>query len=804
MDTLMQDLRYAARALRRAPGFALVAILTLALGIGANTGIFSVVSGVLLQPLPFRDPARLVVVWGDHNTIGHEVASLPDFQDWRTGNTTFAGMTGVANAGDNLVVPGADAVRLRSARVTANFFTVLGVTPALGRAFLPEEDTYGSHQVVVLSDALWRRQFGANPGIVGQSILLNGTAYRVVGVAPPEMTQPQGVDLWSPLAFNPAERPPSRRGDFLFVIGRLKDGVTVAQAKTEMQSIMSRLEREYPGTNQGWSADVVPLHDELVGPVRPALLIFAGAVGLVLLIACANVANLMLARSAVREREVAVRLAMGAPRSRIARQLLTESVLLALIGGAAGVLLAVWFVASLQTMQLSQIPRLEEVRVNGVVLLFTLVVSVLTGLLFGLAPALRLTRPELQGALKEGGRGAAGGTRTDRVRGALVLSQVAMALLLLVGAGLLVRSFQHLLQVEPGFRAENVLTFRLTLPRTKYADPEQTYATQRMLRERLAALPGVRSVGMTSDLPMADGYGYLTFAVQGQTQPDPGVVQDAVVIVADADYFTTMGIPLRRGQLFTGREPFDTTTVAVINEALARRFLKGRDPIGARITLGDGDAGPWATVVGVVADTRLESMAKEPYQQIFFPAQQLVQRGMSFALRTAGDPAALAPAVRRAVADLDPTVPVADLETMERRVSSVMAKPRVNLTLLGIFAAVALLLASVGIYGVVAYAVAQRTRELGIRVALGASGRDVLRLVLRQGMTPVVVGLVLGLAVALLSTRVLTSILYGVRPTDPLTLAAVTILLGAIGFVASWLPARRAMRVDPMIALRAE
>ncbi len=762
------------------------------------------VSGVLLQPLPFREPDRLVVVWGDHRTIGHEVASLPDFQDWRTDNTTFAAMTAVANTGDNLVVPGTDAVRLRSARVTADFFTVLGVTPALGRAFLPEEGAYGSHQVVVLSDALWRRQFGANPAIVGQSIQLNGTPYRVVGVAPPEMTQPQGVDLWSPLAFNPAERPPSRRGDFLFVIGRLKEGVTVAQAKTEMQSIMSRLEREYPETNQGWSADVVPLHDELVGPVRPALLIFAGAVGLVLLIACANVANLMLARAAVREREVAVRLAMGAPRSRIARQLLTESVLLALIGGAAGVLLAVWFVASLQAMQLSQIPRLEEVRVNGVVLLFTLAVSVLTGLLFGLAPALRLTRPELQGALKEGGRGTAGGTRADRVRGALVLSQVAMALLLLVGAGLLVRSFQRLLQVEPGFRADNVLTFRLTLPRTKYAEPEQTFAAQQMLRDRLAALPGVRSVGMTSDLPMADGYGYLTFSIEGQAAPDPGVVQDAVVIVADADYFKTLGIPLRRGQLFTGREPFDTATVAVINETLAQRFFKGRDPIGGRITLADANAGPWATVIGVVADTRLESMSKEPYQQIFFPAQQVVQRGMSFALRTSGDPSSLAPAVRRAVAEVDPTVPVAELETMQQRVSGVLAKPRVNLTLLTIFAAVALLLAAVGIYGVVAYAVAQRTRELGIRVALGASARDVLRLVLRQGMTPVAIGLVIGLGVALLSTRVMASILYGVRPTDPATLAAVTLVLGAIGFLASWLPARRAMRVDPMIALRAE
>jgi putative ABC transport system permease protein len=804
MDSLLNDLRYAFRTLRRAPGFALVAILTLALGIGANSGIFSVVSGVLLEPLPFADPDRLVVVWGDHPTIGHETASLPDFEDWERDNTVFSSLAAVTNAGDNFSVPGGEAVRVRSARVTTDFFSTLGVAPILGRAFLSGEDRFGSHQVVVISYGLWQRVFGRSPSAVGRSVMMNGNAYEIVGVAPASLNQPSGAELWSPLSFNPANGPPGRRSDFLFVVGRLKPGVTVEQAKREMKSIMSRLEQEYPQTNARWSADVVPLHDELVGPVRPALLIFAGAVGLVLLIACANVANLMLARAAAREREVAIRLAMGAPRARLVRQLLTESVLLALIGGAAGILLAVWFVASMQTLELNQIPRLEEVRVDGRVLLFTFGLSVFTGLLFGLAPALRLTRPELQGALKEGGRGTAGGAAVDRVRGVLVLSQVALALLLLVGAGLLVRSFQRMLQVDPGFDPARLITFQLTMPARSYPDPEQLITAQRLVRERLAALPGVQSVGMTSDPPFADGYGYIAFSIQGDPPPEPGVVQDMVLIAANADYFKTLGIPLERGELFTGREPADTLTVAVINEALAQRFFKGRDPIGARVTLSDPTAGRWATVIGVVGNTLLDSPAKEPYPQMFFADHQLLQRQMSFAVRTANDPAATMGAIRRAVAEVDAALPVANLRTMSESFSNAMARPRVNLTLLAVFAAVAVLLAALGIYGVVSYAVAQRTRELGIRVALGASAHDVERLVVRQGMTPVGIGVLVGLIAALAATRVMQSLLYGVRPTDPITLASVTVVLAVIAFLASWIPARRATRVDPMVALRSE
>ena len=804
MDSLLNDLRYAFRTLRRAPGFALVAILTLALGIGANSGIFSVVSGVLLEPLPFADPDRLVVVWGDHPTIGHETASLPDFEDWDRDNTVFSSLAAVTNAGDNFSVPGGEAVRVRSARVTTDFFSTLGVAPILGRALLPGEDKFGSHQVVVISYGLWQRVFGGSPSAVGRSVMMNGNAYEVVGVAPASLNQPSGAELWSPLSFNPANGPPGRRSDFLFVVGRLKPGVTVEQAKREMKSIMSRLEQEYPQTNARWSADVVPLHDELVGPVRPALLIFAGAVGLVLLIACANVANLMLARAAAREREVAIRLAMGAPRARLVRQLLTESVLLALIGGAAGILLAVWFVASMQTLELNQIPRLEEVRVDGGVLLFTVGLSVFTGLLFGVAPALRLTRPQLQGALKEGGRGTAGGAAVDRVRGVLVLSQVALALLLLVGAGLLVRSFQRMLQVDPGFDPARLITFQLTMPARSHPEPEQLITAQRLVRERLAALPGDQSVGITSDPPFADGYGYIAFSIQGDPPPEPGVVQDMVLIAANADYFKTLGIPLERGELFTGREPADTLTVAVINEALAQRFFKGRDPIGARVTLSDPTAGRWATVIGVVGNTLLDSPAKEPYPQMFFADHQLLQRQMSFAVRTANDPAATMGAIRRAVAEVDPTLPVANLRTMSESFSNAMARPRVNLTLLAVFAAVAVLLAALGIYGVVSYAVAQRTRELGIRVALGASAHDVERLVVRQGMTPVGIGVLVGLIAALAATRVMQSLLYGVRPTDPLTLASVTVVLAVIAFLASWIPARRATRVDPMVALRSE
>ncbi|HJU89295.1 MAG TPA: ABC transporter permease [Gemmatimonadaceae bacterium] len=804
MDSLLNDLRYAFRTLRRAPGFALVAILTLALGIGANSGIFSVVSGVLLQPLPFADPDRLVVVWGDHPTIGHETASYPDFEDWRRDNTVFTSLAGVTNAGDNFSVPGGEAVRVRSARVTVNFFSTLGVTMAHGRGFVPEEERFGTHQVAVISHGLWQRVFGGSPSVVGRTVTMNGNQFQIIGVAPASMTQPEGAELWTPLAFNPANPPPGRRSDFLFVIGRLKPSATIDQAKTEMKAIMSRLAQQYPRTNAQWSADVVPLHEELVGDARPALLIFAGAVGLVLLIACANVANLMLARAAAREREVAIRLAMGAPRGRIVRQLLTESVVLSILGGAAGVLLAVWFVASMQTLQLNQIPRLDEVRVDGLVLLFTFGLSVLTGLLFGLAPALRLTRPELQGALKEGGRGSIGGSGVDRIRGALVLSQVALALLLLVGAGLLIRSFQRMLEVDPGFNPERLITFQLTMPSRSYPEVEQLLNAQRAVRERVAALPGVRSVGITSDLPFASGYGYIAFAIEGQQPLEPGVVQDMVLIAANNDYFKTMGIPLRRGELFSGKEPIDTLTVAVVNEALVQKFFKGRDPIGARVTLGNPEDGQWATIVGVVGNTLLDSPSKEPYPQMFFADHQLTQRQMSFAVRTSGDPGATAAAIRRAVAEVDPTLPVAALRTMDESFSNAMARPRVNLTLLGVFAAVAVLLAAIGIYGVVSYAVAQRTRELGIRVALGASAHDVLGLVVRQGMTPVAIGVLLGLLAAFAATRVMRSLLYGVGATDPVTLASVTVLLALIAFFASWIPARRATRVDPMVALRSE
>jgi len=800
VDTLLRDLRFAVRQLRRTPAFAVAAIGCLALGIGANTAIFSAVDGVLLRPLPFPESERLVTVWGYHASIGRESASLPDFLDWRRDSRSFTGMTARANTQFNLTGAGEPEV-VRGALVTANYFQVLGSPIPLGRGFRDDEERRGAARVAVLSHGFWRREFGGSADAVGRQIMLGGVPYTIVGVGARGLSVPREVDVWTPLT---TDTTLGRRNDFLEVVGRLAPGVDMSQAREELGTVARRLEQEYPGSNSGWGVDLVGLQERIVGEIRPALLVFMGAVGLVLLIACANVANLMLARVAAREREVTIRAALGASRRRLLRQLLTESVVLSLAGGALGLGLAVWGVRALQALEPGTIPRVDEIAVNGSALAFALGLSVLTGLLFGVAPAVRLMGYDLRGGLAEGGRGAAGRRSAGRTRSLLVLAEVALAGVLLVGAALLLTSFVRLQRVDPGFTPGGILTARVTLPRARYDDPARQTAFADALLERARSLPGVRSAALTSDAPLGDGPPYWAFAVAGVEPPPPEVVQDAVVFRTTPDYFRTFAIPLVDGRLYQTSDRGDAAPVALVSEALARRYWPDRTPLGARITFGDpaDSTSVWMTVVGVVGDVRQEGPAAAAYPQIYVPLAQVSGRSLLIALRTSGDPLALTPALKRAIAGIDPSLAVGRVATMDERVAAALARPRVNALLLGGFAVTALVLAALGIYGVIAYGVAQRTRELGIRMALGARSDDVLRLVLRQGMAPVLAGLALGLGGAAVGSRVLRGLLFGVGGTDPVTYAGVAGFLAAVALLASYLPARRAALADPVAALR--
>ncbi|HEY9517350.1 MAG TPA: ABC transporter permease [Gemmatimonadaceae bacterium] len=801
METLMQDIRYGLRSLRRSPAFTLIAVLTLALGIGANSAIFSVVNGVLLRPLAYANPDRLVMVWGHHEGIGREAASLPDFLDWREQSTVFESLSAVANTRFDITGDG-EPERIEAALTTANFFRVLGVTPALGRAFNAEEETSGRDRVVVLSHGFWERRFGARADVVGRTITLSGLPFTVVGIAPAGFKFGNPSDLWAPLRTDTTR---GRRADFLTVVGRLKPGATFDQAQAQMTTIGRALEAQYPESNTGWSPELVSLKEQMVGGMRPALLVFMGAVGLVLLIACANVANLTMMRAAAREREMAIRAALGAGRQRIVRQMMTESLLISLLGGALGLLLAAWGMSALGAAQIGQIPRLDESGVDGWVLAFTLVLSIVTGILFGLVPALRLVSGKPQASLREGARGASGGIGVHQLRGALVLAEVALALVLLVGAGLLIRSFDRLSQVNPGFDSHAVLSAQIVLPRARYAESTSQLAFFDQLLQNARSMPGVESASLTSDAPLSGGGNYLSFEVAGRPQPSSSAIQDATVLVTGPEYFRALRIPLRSGRAFSAHDDARATRVAVINSAMARRYWAGTDPIGARITLGDpADSASWRTVVGVVGDVRQNALNDDPYPQLFLPLAQTPQRSMLLLVRTTGDPATLATPIRRAVTALDSDLPVSDVRTLDERLQQSIAQPRVSMMLLGLFALMALVLAAVGIYGVLSYTVAQRTRELGIRMALGAESNSVMRLVIRQAMAPALIGVLLGLAGAWGATRLMATLLFGVSATDPATFIMVSLFLLAVALVASWLPARRATRVDPLVALRAE
>ena len=804
MDTVVRDIRYALRALLRQPGFTIAVALTLALGIGANTAIFSVVHGVLLRRLPYPNDDRLMTVWTRLSTGDRETASMPDYLDWKAQSSSFASMSAYANSNDNLAAPGADPERVPSARVIADFFSTLGVTPAAGRWFVPEEFVFGSHRVVVLSYGLWVSRFGADPGIVGQTITLNARPYTVVGVAPAAMRLPARAQLWAPFPVDPGAPPLSRRGDFLSVIARLAPGVTPARAQADMNAIAKRLALAYPATNARIGVELVGLHDQLVGPIRPALLVFSGAVALVLLIACANVANLLLARATAREREMAVRAALGAGRERLVRQVLTESLVLSAVGGLLGLLLAAWGVQGLKAAAPPTLPRVDEIGLDPVALAFTAAAVVVTGFLFGIAPALRGSAFALHSTLSAGGRAGIGGGRGERLRSMLVVAQVALALILLVGSGLLVRTFARLQQVDLGFDPAHTLTAQIVLPGTKYTGSERLLGFFDALHDRLSATAGVRTVAFTSDVPLAGGYSYLSFSVVGQPAPRPGAsLPDAVPMVATPEYFTAMGIPLLAGRLFTAADAPNAPRVVVVNRDLARKAFGGRNPLGERISFDNAaDSTTWLTIVGVVGSTRLEGVGLETYAQAFTPLSQGPVPYVYVVARTTGDPLALAATLRREVAALDPTLPVANVMSMDQRAAASVAQYKLNSVIVTVFAAAALVLASIGIYAVISYAVAQRTREIGIRMALGAAQGHVLGLIVRDGMAPTLVGVALGAAGALGATRLMRSLLYGVSATDPAVFAVVATMLLLVALAACLVPARRAARVDPNVALR--
>jgi putative ABC transport system permease protein len=816
MNNLWQDIRFGLRMLWKSPGFTLVTILALALGIGANSAIFSVVNGVLLRPLPFKTAERLVFLSEWSQQVPDMSVSYPNYQDWRDQSTVFDQLAAFRSAGYILTGTG-DPERLTAREVSASFFPALGVSPALGRNFTTDEDKPGANHTVVISYGLWQRRFGGNSNIVGQTITLNDQSFTVVGVLPQTFEWQAPVDLFVPIA-------PSLGNDLnarddhpgIYLIGTLKPGVTVEQARAELTTITARLAQQYPKTNNGNSFTLAKLQDRATEDIRAALLVVLAAVGFVLLIACANVANLLLARAATRTKEIAIRTALGAGRWRIIRQLLTESILLALAGGALGLLFAMWGVDALRAVIPDEVPRLlvSSIGLDTRVLLFTLAVSVVTGLLFGLAPAIQISKANLNEALKEGGRSATGGAHRNYVRSLLVVSEVALSLLLLVGAGLLMKSFLNLQRADIGFNPEHVLTMRISLPDARYTENAQIENFYRTLLERVEHLPGVQYAGLTRGLPMSGGI-ESGITIEGHEVTDRKDTLVAVNLAVTPDYFRAMEIPLIKGRYFTDQDKTDAPPVVLIDEMLATRYFAGQDPIGKRIRLGGPDAPfPWMQVVGVVKHVKHYGPDEEGRVEIYRPYFQLldmpnvpgarINNSMVLAVRTTGEPTALTGAIRNAVLEIDKDQPISLVQTMNQIVASAVSSQKFATWLLAIFATVALMLAALGLYGVMAYSVTQRTHEIGIRIALGAAQRDVLQLIVGHGMRLTLIGVAIGLVGSFVVTRLMKSLLYGVSAADPLTYGGVAVLLALVALVACLIPARRAMKVDPMVALRYE
>jgi putative ABC transport system permease protein len=806
MDQLRQDILYALRRLYKAPGFTVVALVTLALGIGANTAIFSVVNGVLLEPLPYPESDRLVAI--NHVYNGERaVMSGPNFTDVAS-NAKLLENAAAARRSRVILTGAGEPVRLDAAEVSASLFNVLRVGPALGRTFAADEDTPGKTDVIILSHALWQQRFGSAPDVIGRRITIDGVRKEVIGVMPQGFSYPAAREAWLPIEYD-ENFVSKQRGAWQFTaIARLKPGVTPAQSAAEAGAIGRTLARQYPDANANLDITTFPLHEAMVGDIRRSVLVLLGAVAFVLLIACANLANLLLARAASRESEIAVRTALGAGRPRLIRQLLTECVILALAGGGLGLLLAVWGVEFLTSLQPEGIPRLDAVRVNDVVILFTLALALFTGVIFGIVPAIHSTRGGLSGVLKESGRGAATSRGGARLRGALVVVEMALAVMLLAGAGLLMRSFVRLQAVDPGFRPEQALTFDLTLPDPRYEEDSKRVAFFDQLMPRLSALPGVRATGAVMGLPMSGMQFDISFTVEGRPRVRQADEPSMEIRVASPDYFSTIGIPVKRGRAFTEQDREGTPRAVIITESAARQFFANEDPIGKTITLGWGkrNHGKRVTaggeVVGIVGDVKDAGLSEPNPPQLYLPFRQWPVSSMSVVLKTATPPASLTEAVRAQVYSVDPNLPVSNVRTLDQIVGRSISQPRFYMLLLTIFAGIALALAAIGIFGVLSYAVSQRTREIGM--ALGAQGRSVIGLIVRQAMFLVTSGVVAGVVMALFVSQALTKMLFSVKPTDPVTFMLVAVVLGAVALLASYLPARRATRVDPVVALRAE
>ena len=803
METLLQDIRFGLRMLLKKPGATFVVVFALALGIGANTAVFSVVNSVLLRPLPYSDPARLVMVWEDHQGRGgpeREWLSPSDFDDWRTQNGVFTHLAAINDWGPTLT--GRDEPEpLLGAAVSHDTFALLGIEPALGRSFRADEDLAGAANVVVLGNELWQRRFGSDPQIIGKSISLNEDSYTVIGVMPAAFKFPviPNTELWRPL--RPTLNPSCQRGCLVLrAIGRLKPDTSIEKARADLSTIARRLEGEYPDTNSKVGATLVPLQEQLVGNLRRPLLVLLGAVGFVLLIACANVANLMLARSATREREMAIRASLGASRARSIRQLLTENALLALLGGTLGLLLAFWLLRLFAALSPPGAPRFDEIGIDVYVLGFTVVIAVATGLIFGLAPALSISRVDLNHSLKEG-KSSPGGVRGARLRGALVIAEMALALMLLIGGGLLLKSFLLLNRVDPGFNPDHVLTLRLFLNKGHYPEPQKILRFYNELLDRLKTLPGAQSVAAVSALPLDGVNTDTSFQIEGRPAPPPDQQPVAWFSSVSPNYFNTIGMKLSKGRLFTDRDNENSPLVVIISETMARQYWPNEEPLGKRIGRGPN---LWREVVGVVKDVKHFGLDANTPPSMYFPMRQVPARGMTLVVRSVAEPMSLAPALRAEIKVSDKNLAVARIKTMNDLMSSSIAQQRFVFLLLGCFAALALLLAAVGIYGVMSYAVSQRTHEIGIRLALGARNSNVLGMVIRSGMTLAIIGAAIGLAGALALTRLMKTLLFEVSPTDTTTFLAVSAVLVVISFIACYLPARRATKVDPLVALRYE
>jgi putative ABC transport system permease protein len=803
---MMADLRYALRMLAKSPAFSLIAILTLGLAIGANSAIFSVVNAVLLRPLPYPHSEQLVRVFGTQPQLAIAPTSPANFLEWKEENQVFERIGTYVGQGFNLL-GGDKPERVIGARVSVDLLPLLGVQPALGRLFANDEDQEGRGQVVILSHDFWRSRFGGDASTVRQTITLNDRPYTVVGVMPPGFAFPSTrTQVWVPVAFNAAERA-TRDTNYIDVVARLKPGITIEQARANMNAIAQRQVERYPKTNTGIGAKIVSLHEQIVGDVRPMLIVLLGAVAFVLLIACANIANLLLARAAARQKEMAIRGALGASRSRVVRLLLTESLVLSIVGGAVGLLLAIWSLDLLVSLKPANLPRLTEIGVNRTVFLFTLAISVFTGIVFGLVPAWQASKPDLNEGLKESGRGSSGGPRRQRVRAALVLTEVALSLVLLIGAGLMMRSFSRLLAVDPGFKPDHVLTAFVSLPVTKYPKRQDQAAFFDRLLDRLQNLPAVSAAGVVSDLPLFGGSS-TGFDVDGRPEALPGQRPMTDYRMINPDYFAAMGMKLVKGRVFSRYDTEGAPGVVIINETLAARFFAGEDPIGKRLNL-SGEPKDLREIVGVVADLRNYGVDADVKPEVYVPFLQSepgylagVASAMNVIVRSPNDPSSLASALREQVQALDKDQPVSEIRTMEWYLADSMAQRRFNMLLLGVFAGLALILAAVGIYGVIAYTVEQRTHEMGIRIALGARGGDILRLVFAHAMATTLAGIGLGLAAAFGLTRLLQSLLYQITATDPFVFATIPVLLLIVAVIATYLPARRAMKVDPITALR--